>query len=263
MTDAATIKVGKLRSSTSPNEVVGFTSERPPKHLAAPWTNNVDTFDMVFRPPIAIPVTIWIVKGPFDNQYLHAQEALIRTSIIWRNERMGVDFDHSQTTVIDATTNPGAASHYAFPNGDVGDSVWKPLRDDIGFVPGRLNIYWVDTVNYSTTNGWSNFGAQVVMGSNSGEDLLVHEIGHAFSLTHTNGLPDFDGTGVMVSNSNIRQYITEGQLFRAHMNPSSLLNSVYNARAGELQRNCSLSDDDFFCPSIRKRLWADGVFPAN
>ena len=260
-TTEAKLTVGHLEGSTLSNEVAAFTIDRPPKSLSTPWTTRDDFFVLTFRPRIEIPVTIWIVKGPFSQQRDHAYEACVRTSILWHNERMGIDF--SEIQVIDATTNPKAVDHFAFPDGDVGDSVWMPLRDDIGFVPDRLNIYWVDTVNGSTTNGWSNFGTQVAMGSHTGEDLLGHEIGHGFSLEHTNWIPEFNVTGIMASNSTTRQYITEGEIFRAHLNPSSILNSTYNSRPGELTRACSLNDSTPLCPPVQRRLWPDGVFPAN
>jgi hypothetical protein len=254
-------KIDVTYTAGTSNEVVGFTNARPPRLVTTPWTNEVDYFDLDFRPLIQVPVTVWIVKGPFVDQQNHAIEACIRTSTIWNAERMGVDF--SQFEVLDATGNPKASAHFAFPNGDVGDSVWKPLRDDIGFTAGRLNIYWVDTVNGLTTNGWSNFGAQIAIGRNSGDELLSHEIGHAFSLTHTDADSNFDDTNVMWSASNRRQYLTEGQLFRAHLDPTSILNDVYDARPGETTRSCPYAPPSESCPAIDRRLWADGTFPPN
>jgi hypothetical protein len=262
VSSASAIGVGALSLAPQANEVVGFTNDRPPKYLNTPWTNSSDQFNLDFRSVIGIPVTVWIVKGPFADQRQHAIEACIRTSAIWHNERMGVIF--RPFTIIDATGDPEAPAHFAFPNGDLGDVVWKPLRDDIGFVPGQLNIYWVDTVNGGTGNGWSNFGAQIAMGKNTGDELLSHEIGHAFSLTHVDGDANFNVENIMFSASNTRQYATEGQLFRAHLNPTSILDAVYNARPGELTRNCTYSNTaTAFCPAIQKRLWADGGFPAN
>lgn len=259
---ASPINVGDMSTSPQSNEVTGFTNDRPPTYLSTPWTTGSDAFNLDFRPAIGIPVTVWIVKGPFAEQRQHAIEACIRTSVIWRTERMGVIF--SPFTVIDATGDPEAPAHYAFPNGDVGDVVWKPLRDDIGFVPGQLNIYWVDTVNGGTGSGWSNFGAQVVMGKNTGDELLSHEIGHAFSLTHVDSDTNFNVDNIMHSASNTRQYATEGQLFRSHLNPTSILNVLYNARPGELTRTCGYSNTATFpCPAIQKRVWADGGFPPN
>ncbi|HMS85546.1 MAG TPA: hypothetical protein PKD12_18040 [Nitrospira sp.] len=259
---ASPLNVGQLSSSPQTNEVIGFTNDRPPKYLSAPWTSGSDAFNVDFRPAIGIPVTVWIVKGPFAEQRQHAIEACIRTSAIWHNERMGIIF--TPFNIIDATADPQAPLHYAFPNGDVGDVVWKPLRDDIGFVAGQLNIYWLDTVNGGTGSGWSNFGAQIAMGKNSGDELLSHEIGHAFSLTHVDSDSNFNVDNIMHSASNTRQYSTEGQLFRAHLNPSSILNVLYSARLGEVTRSCSYSNTaTFLCPAIQKRVWADGGFPPN
>lgn len=256
------IGVGTLSPAPVSNEVAGFTNDRPPKQIDTPWTLGNDTFNLGFRPEIGIPVTVWIVKGPFATQRQHAIEACIRTSAIWHNERMGVKF--TPFNVIDATADPQAAAHFAFPNGDSGDSVWKPLRDDIGFVAGQLNIYWVDTVDGGTGTGWSNFGAQIAMGKNTGDELLSHEIGHSFSLTHVDADGNFNDQNIMHSASNNRQFATEGQLFRAHLGPTSILNAVYNARPGELARTCIYSNSSTPpCPAIQRRLWADGSLPPN
>lgn len=260
LTDLDLVGVGELTLSTTSNEAVGFTNHRPPRYRETPWTSNDDEFAVNFQPRIQIPVTVWIIKGPFDQQRDHAIDACIQTSAIWNAERMGIAF--SQFQVLDATGDPQASDHFAFPNGDVGDSVWKPLRDDIGFTANRLNIYWVDTVDGSTTSGWSNFGAQVVMGRNTGDELLSHEIGHGFSLTHSNGVANFDQTNIMHNASNTREFVTEGQLFRAHIDPDSIVNDVYNARPGELTRNCGFNGTAL-CPDSDRRLWADGAFPAN
>lgn len=262
VTAAAALGVGTISPGAASNEVVGFTSQRPPQYVATAWTTNRDSFPVAFNARIEVPVTVWIVRGPFAAQRELANESSIRTSAIWRDERMGVEFSSFQ--VIDATADPEAANHFAFPNGDVGDSVWKPLRDDIGFKDGQINIYWVETVNGGTTTGWSNFGAQIAMGRNTGYELLSHEIGHALSLTHTDGNSNFDTNNVLAGASNTRQYLTEGQLFRAHLEPTSVLNILYNARLGQLTRSCSFGDATALCPSIFRRLWADGAaFPPN
>ena len=261
VSNTTSIDVGTLTASAQNNEVAAFTNGRPPKIIATPWTSGNDSFDANFASVITIPVTVWIVRGPFADQRQHAIEACIRTSAIWQNERMGVIF--SPFEIRDATTDPEAASHFAFPNGDVGDSVWAPLRTDIGFVAGRLNIYWVDTVNGFSSSGWSNFGNQIAMGKNTGDELLSHEIGHAYSLTHVDASANFNQENIMHSASSTRQFITEGQLFRAHLNPTSILNATYNARPGAPQRACAFGDATAQCPVIQKRLWADGAFAAN
>ncbi len=82
ITATTLVGVGKLTASSQVNEVIGFTNERPPKHLSTPWTAANETFNLEFKPLIRIPVTVWIVKGPFATQRNHAIEACIQTSSI-------------------------------------------------------------------------------------------------------------------------------------------------------------------------------------
>jgi hypothetical protein len=68
----------------------------------------------------------------------------------------------------------------------------------------------------------------------------------------------------MHSASNSRQFLTEGQLFRAHLEPGSAINSVYGVRPGQVTRSCADNASSRTCPPLAKRLWADGAgFPPN
>ena len=124
---------------------------------------------------------------------------------------------------------------------------------------------------YATTNGnaCSIGGSFVAMGSGSGATLLSHEIGHTLALTRTDELTAslksaFDSTSVMWSSSSNRAYLTEGQNFRAHLSKASFPNiSPGKPRLGEPVRDCGPEVASKECPSIKKRLWADGAFPAN
>lgn len=258
--NSTTISVGQLSASVSSNEVVAFTNQRPAAiQTPVSWTSGSDNVSVAFSGQITIPVKVWIVKGPFDTQRMKAINACITTTSIWNNERMGVAF--SPFEIVDATSDPDAPNYYAFDC-----SKKTGIETDIGKTIGRINIYYVETVDGGSGRGQAcAIGSDfVAMGANTGSELLSHELGHDFALTHIDDLAnDFDQTNIMHSASNTRQYITEGQLFRAHLSTTSALNFLYSARPGQPTRNCPRDTANDQCPQIKKRIWADGTFPPN
>lgn len=254
------IDVGSVSPSATSNEVIAFTNLRPVAITTpAAWTTGNDDIPVPFSNEINIPVTVWIVRGPFATQQVRAINASTTTTGIWNSERMGVTFAPFQ--IIDATGDPDAPTYFAF-----NCSMQSGIENDIGQVNGRINVYYVDTVDGGTGRGQAcSIGSDfVAMGRSTGNELLSHELGHDFALTHINDLTtDFDQTNVMHSASNTRQFMTEAQLFRAHLKPNSALNAVYSARPGQPTRNCPRDTANEQCPEIRKRIWADGTFPAN
>lgn len=261
VTTAQTRSVGSFDSGPASNEeVTAFTNRRPVKLVeSVGWTSaNGDVVDVTFSPEIAVPVTVWIVRGPFADQRDLAIDHCVTTSSIWQSERMGVRF--SVFDIRDATGDPDASSYFDFDC-----SMRTGIQNDIGQDAGRINVYWVSTVDGGTGRGQAcAFGSDfVAMGRTANDELLVHEFGHNFDLRHVDGQATFDDTNIMDSASSTRAFITEGQLTRAHLNPNSALNGVYNARAGEPTRTCGHSADTNDCPALNTRLWADGAFPAN
>lgn len=250
--------VGKLSASLTSNEVVAFNSVHPVTLQTVAWTSGNDDVTVTMPNLIRIPVKVWIVQGPFAAQRLRAVTACITTSTIWTNERMGVDFNPFE--VVDATADPQAANYLAFDC-----SKRAGIEADIGKTAGRINIYWVNTVDGGTGRGQAcQIGSDfVAMGSATGDELLSHELGHDFALQHVDGQATFDMTNIMHSASNTREFITEGQLFRGHLRTNSALNAIYAARPGLPTRDCAHGDDTVQCPRNNKRIWADGTFPAN
>ncbi len=249
----------ELNEISGSGEAIIFNSRRPPALLQnINWTAERDILAATFPDEILIPVTVWILDGPYTTNRANAIDWSLTTSMIWENERMGVAFEDYE--IIDATTNPNAANYLNFVC-----SMRSNLINDIGNKPNRINIYVVATVDGGVSRGQAcTIGSDfVAMASQAGSELLVHEFGHNFGLLHTDSRSDFNRTNVMHSASNTRQYFTEGQVFRSHFGPSSALNDTYNARVGQPIRNCGHFQSDSQCPDIGKRIWEDGVFRPN
>lgn len=253
------------------NEVIAFARRRPVTLVEdVDWTALNNDVDVTFDDEYAIPVYIWIVKGPFDSTRATAASHAVTTSMIWTNERMGVVF--GDVDIRDATQDPDAEGllHMSWPC--VEDAA---LKTDIGHEPGALNIYYLETVqisengpHYTSAGVWCP--EQIIaMGYQTTGGLLAHEIGHGFDLRHTNNPPlddYFDATNVMWRVSASRRYLSEGQTFRAIHDPSSALNNMYDVRAGRPVRNCphGIDENDLDCPPLQKRIWQDGAaWPPN
>lgn len=100
--------------------------------------------------------------------------------------------------------------------------------------------------------------------------VLVHELGHAFSLAHIDHLSKrghmegspilFDSTNVMAGSSNLRRSLTEGQTLRSVLNAGSFVNEGLKARPEKITHDfCGTEPElrDELCPPIHKRLWSD------
>jgi hypothetical protein len=253
--------LGQVTLAKSNNEVVAFTNQRAVAiQTPVAWTTGSDTVNLALSGPIDIDVTVWIVTGPYQAQHDRAVAMSIAASSIWDNERMGVAF--GTIDFHDATDNPSAPLYSNFSDCNMKISMQAAIGKD----PGRINVYMVGLVQGIVGRGQAcGVGSDfVAMSAGAGDALLAHEIGHDFGLEHIDTLVgDFDQTNVMYSASDVRQYFTEGQLFRAHLAPLSALNAVYPDRKGQPQRYCAQAASDSLCPPIAKRIWADGTFLPN
>lgn len=259
---ADNVNVGTRRGS---GEAIAFGTDRPPTVRAAAW--DTATGDQVlvvpFTPLFEIPVTIWVLAGPYASTQQTAFNLWQAAESIFTGERLGVRM--STLEVVDATVSPAAAAWQAFTCGSANANV-AALQAAVGARAGRINVYLVAVVDGSTSRGNACIvgGGFVAIAAGAGSELLAHEIGHDFALEHVDGLTtDFDATNVMHSASNVRQFLTEGQTLRAHLRPGSALNGVYGLRSGLPVRDCDRDTPALGCPPIARRIWADGPFGAN
>ena len=244
------------------NEIFAFSRGHPPTLIEdVPWTPFSDTIDVEFEDEYRITVYVWSVEEEGLTSALHGN---VTTSAIWQAERQGVAFDSFE--VIPAWEDPDAADFHDFNCG-----LSTEIKAQIGHNPDGLNIYYVDRVNFGA--GLSPFAGIwcpskiIAMGKSTSGHLLAHEVGHALGLGHSNQSNDaqyFDTTNVMHNASNEREFLTEGQTYRAVFRPNSVLNSIYDVREGKVTRSCPTSEFTFECPKSYRRVWADGpTWPTN
>jgi hypothetical protein len=246
-------------------EAITFSRDRPVALQSALWATAFgnQTVSVPFAGVFDTAVTIWVVAGPFATTQQTALTLWQTAQQIYTDERMGVHL--TPVEIVNATTNANAATYAAFSCG-VGNAGVTSIQADIGMRPGRINVYLVGLVDGSTSRGnaCAIGGGFVAIAAGSGAELLAHELGHDFGLEHIDDLTsDFNAENVMHSASNFRKYLTEGQIFRAHLRPNSAINQLFGLRPGLPTRNCDRDTLTLDCPAIRRRLWADSIFPAN
>lgn len=264
-TGTVEFRVGTFDAAPPPNrnEVLGFGEARAPTRLTTPWTDDDDSFVFGLEQPIPVDLTIWVLQGPFSTADFRINDSQVTAEALWEDERTGLVL--GDVDVIDARNDPDITN--AMLNSVGGNNRdWDAFSDDIGFTQGRINVYWINTVEGSPLVGWSDFGARIVMGFSSTGSLLAHELGHAFSLQHPSdgGIGNLFGTTNAMNASTARNHFTEGQTFRMHFQTSSAVNGELGARAGQPVEPCDPYVVSPACPALERRIWADGsVFPPN
>ncbi|HEX8012180.1 MAG TPA: hypothetical protein VF814_14800 [Casimicrobiaceae bacterium] len=260
-TPVDTVNVGPRSGA---GEAIAFSARRPVAVQSVLWATGGgnQTVSVPFAGELGTPVTIWVVAGPYATTQQTALTFWQAAQQIYWDERLGVKLS---LEVVDATANPKAATWSAFTCG-VNNANIAAIQGDIGVRQGRINVYLVNVVDGSTSRGnaCGVGGSFAAIASGSSADLLAHELGHDFGLEHIDDLiATFDTANVMHSASNARQFLTEGQVFRAHLRSYSAINAVYALRPGLPTRDCDRDTMLIGCPSIAKRIWADGGYPPN
>jgi hypothetical protein len=242
--------------SESEGEVIALTRGRALELLEnVPFTQATgDLVQIEFGPAIEIPLTVWIVEGPLDDGSLRAFDQLAEVAGLWRQERMGLRL--GKVELVDATGNDKAGFYREFDCSERSE-----VEQVIGSRPGRINVYLVETVNGSpfAADACAFGSGFAALGRSAGSDLLVHELGHSLSLRHTDGIAGLGEENVMASFSTSRQFLTEGQVIRAHLDPSSVVNSLYAARPGKPVRSCPHEAVSASCPPLTTRIWPDAL----
>lgn len=197
-------------------EVTAFTVGHPPESVVRPWTEAADTVRIVFRPPIAVPLAVWITHD-FDTTTTRARHDLAALDGMWRSSMSGL-----RVGAVRIERAPGVM----FQCGQTPDY----------FDAAAINIYYTEfpspfacdarIIRMHRNNPFSF--------SDGYQFILAHEIGHSMSLGHS-----ANASNVMWPESPLGSGLTTGQIYWMHFHNWGALNSVMNVHP-PAERNCNV-----------------------
>ncbi|MGD2070847.1 MAG: hypothetical protein PVI57_19405 [Gemmatimonadota bacterium] len=259
------IEVGAFRASDARNEVIAFAPGHAPTVVGATWSPAVDTVTVPGRPVAVLPVSVWIVYGPYAEARGRILEDVDAANRLFEIQYAGVRIDPE---FFDLTGHPEAASFL-----DVRGGPRRTGIDELGFTEGRINVYAVRSIldddDERIIIGRAIIGGDMVLMAELGwgRRTLPHEIGHILGLEHVAGGEGFLQSNLMWPGGNPdRTELTEGQVFRMHYDYRSAAVAVLGLVGLEEARGCrsGVGFHSAGCPREELSLFPDAApAPAN
>lgn len=182
------------------------------------WTPGIDTVVVNLEPSVSVDAVVNVYRGTFSETRAMIEADMATTAQIWDENGAGIqwgDVEFADRTGREPVT---------VTSGTACQRSGEDTRLVIEYVTSiDSGGYW----GYGCTTGIAYMGT----GPQPGSALLAHELGHVFSLFHT-------AVGLMVPNPPGRS-LTEGEIFRAHFNSSSALNTILGGQPEESRIPCA------------------------
>ena len=264
-TDAAGgLNLVNLESDSLPaGQMAVYSHERAFALRRIRWTAHTEHRTVSLRPPLALPVKVWISRPLQDldaNVPISTQAAaeVDRAMTVFAETGLGLTIDLSQRT-------KGSAAIAAASSPDL-KQLWR-----IGYAAGHLNVYYVDQVDdIIDQRGWTDqhydngkVRNSIVIYPGASLETLAHEIGHALRLSVDleSRLETTWDDGNLMSDGQCRRWLTLGQAYRANVARDSAVNRL---RLRHFQQEFhhpkrDFPSAEFDCP----RPWATGTQAAR
>lgn len=241
-------RVGNMQPGTNcTSEVAVFAAENA-MQLMTPvttWTNaSTDVVTVSMTTLLNLPLTAWVLTGLAADPVVNAS----RADAVYNSMQAGISFHnvdvrdyHTQAAITVAS-----CEHL------------ETLKATYAPVASRLNAYYVLTVTTDEiVNGvpvpkpvsgkWCEGDPNIILMGSWATETLAHELGHAFSLQHSDSWATADN--LMIKSSNPRSTLTTGQVFRVNVDNTSWLKQ--NSLGTALARPCPNSQSSTArCPAI-------------
>ena len=260
-----------------------FSSERAPWFDNAvasfPWTNGGGDVVTATLPAnrLRLPLTVWIADPSID---VTTYTAVMKTDLgkanhFLREQRTGLILTNSETAdnlpdIIDVGGQSGIIGNGCHQLSSI-------MTTPAVYRPAHVNVYVVESIS-PTAAGWTCADYEVpnVIFLDDEEDYvtLVHEVGHALSLTrpfwgHIQHIAGMYPGNVMEWGASMADHLSLGQITRMHADAQSWLNQVNGVGTVRSRQSvtvpfvtsCSCpganATDD--CPAIAKDLPRSGT----
>lgn len=197
-------------------DLIVFGHGNRPLWAAPSWTSGVDTMRVTLESPVILDLAVDVQAVDFLFMSQMVAEQIVAANSVFESEAVGVRIgsveyvDHSGSAT--SITSAACAGRALSP---------------------EIVVTVVVNIDGGAISGLGCPSGHVFLSRYAFRFpyLLAHELGHTFSLQHT-------AVGVMRPLPGTT--VTEGEIFRAHFNASSVLNTILGSQPEASRLNCNL-----------------------
>lgn len=202
-------------------DVLVFSHGNRPLLERVSWTPGKDTAHLTLLPPVPVDVSVTVSAGRYAEVRPLIEADLQRMETVWTGNAMGLRL--GRVSWVDGTDG-GAV-------GDGWDVSIVGICDALSPGPA-IQASFVGTLSGSAGFGYGCNSGHVFLGRDWHRYpyLLAHEFGHTFTLEHK-------AFGLM-NPSAPAAYVCTGEVFRAHFDRRSALNTIFQAQPPVSRRLC-------------------------